>query len=66
LKLIWGLVAAGLAASFLFDLLTDASRPAFYAAYGFVGCIVIIIGSKWVGRLLQRDEDYYDEGGSDG
>jgi hypothetical protein len=35
--------------------------PAFYAAYGFVGCIVIVIVSKWFGKKIAfRDEDYYD------
>lgn len=35
--------------------------PAFFAIYGFVGCLLIIYVSKWVGkRFLQRDEDYYD------
>ena len=36
--------------------------PAFWAAFGFVGCVVLIIVSKWFGRagIMQR-EDYYDE-----
>lgn len=35
--------------------------PAFFAIYGFIGCLLIIYVSKWVGkRFLQRDEDYYD------
>jgi hypothetical protein len=34
--------------------------PVFSALYGFIGCIVIILGSKAIGRLwLQRREDYY-------
>lgn len=34
---------------------------AFFVVYGFVGCVVIIFVSKWLGRFwLQRDEDYYD------
>lgn len=35
--------------------------PLFYAAYGFVGCVVIIIVSKALGKLfLQKPENYYD------
>ncbi len=35
--------------------------PAFYAVYGFVGCILIIKISKWFGKkIVFKDEDYYD------
>jgi hypothetical protein len=36
--------------------------PAFWAVFGFVGCVLIIILSKWFGHagIMQR-EDYYDE-----
>lgn len=35
--------------------------PLFYAAFGFLGCIGIIVVSKALGkRLLQKPEDYYD------
>ena len=36
--------------------------PAFWAAFGFVGCVIIIIVSKAFGHagIMQR-EDYYDE-----
>jgi hypothetical protein len=38
--------------------------PFFSALYGFIGCIVIIIGSKALGRFwLQKDEDYYEKHG---
>jgi cytochrome bd-type quinol oxidase subunit 2 len=34
--------------------------PFFSAAYGFIGCIVIIIASKALGHhWLQKREDYY-------
>lgn len=34
----------------------------FWAVFGFIGCVVIIIVSKWFGHagIMQR-EDYYDE-----
>jgi hypothetical protein len=35
--------------------------PAFYALWGFLSCIVIIIGSKWLGKaFIQQKEDFYD------
>ena len=35
--------------------------PAFYALFGFVGCVVIILFSKALGKwFLQQGEDYYD------
>ncbi len=36
--------------------------PAFWAVFGFVGCVVLILVSKWFGHagIMQR-EDYYDE-----
>jgi len=36
------------------------SLPTFDFFYGFLGCGLIVLGSKWLGKkLLQRDEDYY-------
>ncbi len=36
--------------------------PAFWATFGFIGCAVLILVSKWFGHagIMQR-EDYYDE-----
>jgi hypothetical protein len=35
--------------------------PAFWSLFGFVGCVVIIEVSKWLGTvLLQKKEEYYD------
>ena len=35
--------------------------PGFDAVFGFIGCVVIILGSKILGHAwLQKDEDYYD------
>lgn len=31
----------------------------FYAVYGFVGCVMLVIISKWMRLFLMRDEDYY-------
>ena len=36
--------------------------PIFEAAFGFFGCLLIIIVSKLIGYLfLQKKEDYYDD-----
>jgi hypothetical protein len=35
--------------------------PVFDAIFGFLGCIVIVLGSKALGHHgIQKDEDYYD------
>ena len=37
--------------------------PAFWAVFGFVGCVVIILVSKWFGHLgIMTREDYYEQG----
>jgi hypothetical protein len=36
--------------------------PAFWSIFGFLGCVVIIIASKWFGHAgIMTREDYYDE-----
>jgi hypothetical protein len=42
---------------------TAAERwPAFWALFGFIGCVLIIILSKWFGHAgIMTREDYYDE-----
>ncbi|WP_448567376.1 hypothetical protein [Thalassotalea ganghwensis] len=35
--------------------------PAFYAIYGFVGCVVLVLIAKEMRKFLMRKEDYYDE-----
>lgn len=38
--------------------------PGFYAIYGFVACVLLVLVSKYVLRpLVMRDEDYYEEKG---
>lgn len=35
--------------------------PAFYATYGFVGCVALVLAAKYVLRtIVKRREDYYD------
>ncbi len=33
---------------------------AFYAAFGFVACVALVLTAKALRRVLKRDEDYYD------
>lgn len=35
------------------------SIPAFYAIYGFVGCVLLVLIAKGMRRFLMRSEDYY-------
>lgn len=36
--------------------------PAFDLLYGFVGCVGIVLISKWLGHAgLQRDENFYED-----
>jgi hypothetical protein len=35
--------------------------PAFYAIYGFVACVLLVLVAKQMRKVLMRKEDYYDE-----
>ena len=35
--------------------------PAFYALYGFVACVVLVLLAKLMRKIVMRKEDYYDE-----
>ena len=32
----------------------------FYAIFGFVVCVALVLAAKWLRTLLMRPEDYYD------
>ena len=34
----------------------------FYAVYGFVACVILVLVAKEMRKLLMRKEDYYDMG----
>ena len=34
--------------------------PGFYALFGFISCVVIILVSKLLSYILKQKEDYYD------
>lgn len=35
--------------------------PAFYALYGFIACVVLVVIAKEMRKVVMRKEDYYDE-----
>ncbi len=35
--------------------------PGFYAIYGFVACVLLVVIAKKMRKLLMRKEDYYDK-----
>ena len=39
--------------------------PTFYALYGFVACVVLVLLAKIMRVMLMRDETYYEEANSD-
>lgn len=52
------LLAAGAAV----DAFTGAKNfPGYAAVIGLLGCIVIVVVSKWLGSALSRAEDLYPE-----
>jgi protein-S-isoprenylcysteine O-methyltransferase Ste14 len=38
----------------------------FYAAYGFVACVLLVLAAKQMRRVLMRSEDYYAGKQADG
>lgn len=66
-KLVWGLVAVcGLL--FVADALYEKHPHfaaegwfGFYGIFGFVMCVGLVLGAKWMRTFLRRDEDYYDK-----
>ena len=32
----------------------------FYAIYGFVACVILVVVAKWMRNFVMRDEDYYE------
>ena len=35
--------------------------PGFYAVYGFVGCVTLVMAAKQLRRWVMRPEEYYDD-----
>jgi hypothetical protein len=67
IRLLWiafvAVLAATVAAGFLVDMHPhfEVERwPAFFAVFGFVACVAMVLGSKLLGALLKREDTYYD------
>jgi len=68
-RVLWGLVAmciATIGADFVYH--RHIVHPwegvwGFYAIYGFVACVVLVLVAKELRKLLMRAEDYYDRDG---
>jgi hypothetical protein len=59
---LWVLVAAALAAGVASDVVFGATTVGLTALTGLGGCVLLIVGSKALGKhLLQRPEDYYPQ-----
>ena len=41
--------------------MTWENIPAFYALYGFISCVLLVILAKKMRNIVMRKEDYYDE-----
>ena len=35
--------------------------PGFYAIFGFIACVVLVLIATQMRKVLMRDEDYYDQ-----
>jgi hypothetical protein len=47
-------------------IITAAEKiPAFYALYGFVACVVLVLISTQMRKVLMRDENYYADSDCD-
>jgi hypothetical protein len=67
IRLLWVIVLFVLALTVLAGLFTEVhawfridGNFAFYAWYGFLSCIGMILVAKVLGRLLHRKDSYYD------
>lgn len=56
------IIAVAAVVAFGVDLVSDYSPfPGYAVLIGFLGCVGIIIVSKWLGKVwLQRPADYYE------
>lgn len=67
IRLLWIVFIVILALTVLADLFVDHHGEfgidgtiGFYAWYGFLSCVVLVIGAKGLGVLLKRKDTYYD------
>lgn len=68
IRLIWIVSLAVLAATVAVEFAVDYhlkfhadAIPGFAAIFGFLACVVLVFGSKFLGIFLKRKDDYYDD-----
>lgn len=63
LRILYAACVLLVVADFVVDryIKADVERiPAFYAIYGFVALVAVVMAAKGLRRLVKRNEDYYD------
>jgi hypothetical protein len=67
IRLLWIVFIVVLALTVLADLFIDHHGDfgidgtiGFYAWYGFLSCVVLIVGARGLGVLLKRKDTYYE------
>jgi len=67
IKRLWGVFAIMLVIIVLLDLMIDHHAYfgldgtfGFGAWFGFLSCVVLIVGAKGLGSVLKRPDTYYD------
>jgi hypothetical protein len=67
IRLLWIVFIVILALTVIADLFIDHHGSfgidgtiGFYAWYGFLSCVVLVVGAKGLGILLKRKDTYYD------
>ncbi|MCB1488781.1 MAG: hypothetical protein KDJ88_15165 [Bauldia sp.] len=67
IRLLWVVFIAILALTVVADFFIDHHGTfgidgtiGFYAWYGFVSCVVLVVGARGLGVLLKRKDTYYD------
>ena len=67
LRVFYAVCAALLAVDFLYHrhvIHAFESVPGFYALFGLVACVVLVLAAKEMRKVLMRDEDYYEGDGA--
>lgn len=71
-RLFWAAFFIGLVASLVLDILWLRSDilhyhfqfqyfPQFFAIFGLLGCMLLILIAKGMGYFISKDEDYYEK-----
>jgi len=64
LRAFYGVCAALFIADFVFHRHAEQTVEGwwgFYAIYGFVACVLLVLMAKEMRKVLMRGQDYYDE-----